>query len=378
MALKTLKPAATAPAAPSTTSPSIADQIAALQAEQARLAAETAAVAAIPPPAEPAAIQATVSNEPLPAATQAVAVQAEPQSQAVAHPGAANPLLALFAQTGLTVSSAGSASKSLTKAGGKALILPTIDISSGNNGGSFAACDRNPPEILRVLPQGRVPLFGLFLAYRYEVAIWPCDFDNKQDDTRPVADGVVVSGDEKNAGLLSTFGEAYQFTAKVDRCNRFDPPSGPGHPRPSFQALCYLPPMVAQIPGQQVWGGGLVVIRTPYHPMSVSRSADSIIRHADSASNSIAPFACQFEVRTAQESNKAGTQVWKIHHLDFQALPFPGAQAESVLIHFRNWFQALDAATKQVYNDWVEGRDSPMTQALSDLLGRGAALRQRR
>jgi hypothetical protein len=363
MALKTLKPAATTAAAPST--PAV-DEVAKLQAQIAALQAQAAAA----PAAE---------AEPVAAATPtATAVAPASSGGAVAMAGAANPLLALFAQTGLSVSSGGAAGRALTKSGGKALVLPTIDISSGNTGGSFAACDRNPPEILRVLPQGRVPLFGLFLAYRYEVAIWPCDFDNKQDDTRPMADGVITSADEDGAQLLSTFGEAYQFTAKVERCNKFDPPSGPGHPRPSFQALAYLPPQVAQFAGQQVWGGGLVVIRTPYHPMSVSRSADSIIRHNDAATNSIAPFACQFEVRTAQETNKAGTQSWKIHHLDFQALAFPGAQAESVLVHFRDWFQKLDATTKQVYNDWCEGRDSPMTTVLHDLLTRGAALRTRR
>jgi hypothetical protein len=369
MALKTLKPAATPAQAPDTSNPQ-ADGVAALQAQVAALQAQAAALQAKAPPG-PEPLTATVEPEPQ---AQAVAVPApQAQAQAVAAPGAVNPLMALFATAGLTVSGAGSAARALSKPGGKALVLPTIDISSGNTGGSFSACDRNDPAVLRALPQGRVPLFGLFLAYRYEVAIWPCDFDNKQDDTRPAADGVITSSDEDNAELLSTFGEAYQFTAKVERCNKFDPPTGPGHPRPSFQALVYLPPNPAS-----GWQGGLVVIRTPYHAMSVSRSADSIIRHNDAASNSIAPFACQFEVRTNQETNKAGTQTWKIHHLDFQAMPFPGAQAEQVLIHFRDWFVKLDVVQKQVYNDWCAGKDSPMTAVLHDLLVRGAALRTRR
>jgi len=370
MALRALKPAATPAPAPTTPAagPSIADQIAALQAEQAKLAAQAAAPA----------VEATVEPEQPVQAAQAVA--AAPTGGAVAVAGSANPLLALFAQTGLSVASGGSASRALSKSGGggAALQFPTIDISSGNTGGSFAANDRNPPEILRVLPQGRLPLFGLFLAYRYEVAVWPVDFDHKTDDTRPIVDGIIPSGDEDNADLLTKFGEAYQYTGKVDRPAAFDAPAGPGHPRPSFQALVYLPPMVAQMQGQAVWGGGLVVIRTPYGQPSVSRSADSIIRHVDPASNSIPPFACQFEVRTAQESNKAGTFTWKVHHLDFQALPFPGQQAESVLVAFRDWFLKLDDPSKQAYNAWVAGKDSPVTQKLIDTMTKGAALRRNR
>jgi len=207
---------------------------------------------------------------------------------------------------------------------------------------------------------------------------WPVDFDNKQDDTRPCWSAIIDSSDDTSAELLTQYGEAYQYTAKVDRCDKFDTPSGPGHLRPAFQALVFLPPIANTMPGTPTWNGGLAVIQTPYSAVAVQRSADSIIRHADSATNSIPPFACQFEVRTNQETNKAGTQVWKIHNLDFSALAFPGAQAEAVLTAFRSWFSGLDATSKQVYNDWIAGKENPMNQAARGALAAGAALRSRR
>jgi hypothetical protein len=366
MALKNLRPAAApAASAPPTLSPQ-EQAIADLQAQIAKLQGAAPAAA----PAEPAPLVAEA------APVQAVAVPA--QAQAVAVQGAANPLLALFANNGLTVSSAGSASKAVTKHGGQPLVLPTINITSGNTGGQFAANDRNSPEHLRVLPQGRIPLFGVFLAYRYDVTGWPVDFDNKDEDTRPCWSAIIPSSDEAAAELLTQYGEAYQFTAKVDRCNKFDTPSGPGHLRPSFQSLVFLPPIQNTMPGTPTWNGGLAVIQTPYSPVSVQRSADSIIRHADAATNSIPPFACQFEVRTNQETNKAGTQAWKVHHLDFSALAFPGAQAEAVLTAFRDWFATLDDAAKKVYNDWTAGKDNPMNQAARQALTLGAGLRNRR
>lgn len=342
MALRALRPKSDTP---TTQAQPANDEVAALKAKLAALEAQAQAK-----PAEP---------------------QAEPQ--AVAQPSGASPLAVLFGQAGLPVAAAGGVQALVQSrdTGGSPLVYPVIEVTPGNTGGIFSPSQRNPEDLAAILPSGRQPLHAVFLGYRYEVVAWKRGFSDSQgeEDNTPAWGCVVPCTETEKVKQLVAFAEAYQYTPTSAR-DVFDYPDGPGHIRPVFQLLTYLAPV-----GK--WSGGLVVVQSPWHTTSVTRSAESLLRHADPNTGVIPPFACSVAVHTTTETNKAGTYQWKIHSLAVQALPFPGQAAEQVYVAFKEWFQSLTQEDKEEFQNWVKGEDRPITTEAAEALAKGAKLRRR-
>lgn len=322
-----------------------------IEALRAKLAAmESAQKAAAPAPEqEPAA--------PAPAASAPIATQSK-----------LSPLAALLADNRLPVASVTALKAIVEKGSAPPALFPLIEVGAGPSGGLFVPSSRNAPELAELLPSGRTPLYGVFLAYRYEVLAWAQEFDGSST-AGPAWSGAFPASNVELVNKLIKASEAYQFTPKAAR-SAFDWPEGPGHIRPALQLLMYLAPI-----GN--WGGGCAIVQTPWSAPSVTRSAENLLRYADPNNGTLPPFACSVQIETMTETNKAGTYSWKQHHLRIDALAFPGKPAEEVYVGFKNWYQALTEDEKSDFVKWVNGEDRKLPENVTEYLEKAISLKAR-
>jgi hypothetical protein len=317
MAFKRLAPAAVPPSAP----------VGSTAALSARLTAEAAAIAAAPPAPAPAAPVATAEVMPAPSRAVSTGAFGLPPSKPV----------------GLT------AMVSVAKAGGSPQPFPVVQLIGGGTGGGFAISPFVHAELHASLPQGKVNIPFMYLGGRYELQAWPKGFDDRAGEKeRPSWTCAIPITDAAGVAVMTEACKKYNYTKK-DQKDRFDfDASGVGHIRPVFQVIGFL---------QQF--GGLVVISAPAHFNSAERSSESLGAHID-PTGALNPFPCTIRPVTATETNKAGTQTWKIHHLDFHGEPNPvGA---SVVKDFQAWYEEAktDPELIAAFTEWINCLDNPL------------------
>lgn len=361
MAFRNLKPGSAAQApAPSAAAP--VDTAAALRAAAADLAKANPAAAA---PAEPVVHETVVvvddemANVARNEATHAVTVQ----------PAAGGDLSTMLAKMGIAPASAtGTRAVATASESGSALgPYPVLALAGGATGGGFTMLGQAP--VPAGLPQGKVPVRGMFLSYRYSALAWEVDFDEAKKlagsggAPKPVWSCLIPNTAADDIELVTECARKFQFTAKVNRGKWDFAVSNVGHVKATFEALLYSPDV-----------NGLIVVRSCAGFDSMSRSNASLDKFVDPATNSIRPFPCTVRGVTSNEANKKGDQSWKVHHLEFGGEPT--AAGLEIVKAFNTWLGATAADPDQLkaFQDWTTCADDCIDADVRDALRKGKFL----
>jgi hypothetical protein len=240
--------------------------------------------------------------------------------------------------------------------------FPILTVSGGNAGGAFVPLSGTPQEIADMLPQGRKPVEGVFLAYRNEVTAWPISYQERQAQGAQSAEGsdkpawsaVVPCMNGDASRLLAEACQKYQFTKGPNKPLWNMAASGVGHIRPALQALIYLPAV-----------DDVIVVQTVSHYSSWKRSLDNLKRHVDPRTGSLSQFPCS--IRSVTNTETIGPNQVAIHTLDIGAVMNETGKA---------WWDAYSAWRAKLADspdvtallkEWIMGEDRKLTE---EILGR--------
>jgi len=347
MAFSRLKAASTAAAAPTTQAPAAAAPVAA------------APVAATPAPAPVAASPVLVPAE------AKVHVPTVETAVALAQP--TNTMMTLFGNDVNMSAGLMAVCDVHDQGGGPA--FPILTVAGGNAGGSFVPLSGTPQEIADMLPQGRKPVEGVFLAYRNEVTAWPISYQERQaqggqspeGSDKPCWSAVVPCMNADASRLLAEACQKYQYTKGVNKPLWNFAASGVGHIRPALQLLVYLPSV-----------DDVIVVQTCSHYSSWKRSQDNLKRHVDPRTGSLTQFPCSIRSVTNQET--IGPNQVSIHTLDLAAVM--NDSGKSWWDAYVQWRTKLaDAPDVQaLLKEWIMGEDRPLNASILERLTKAKSI----
>lgn len=364
-------PAAPAPAPAGT--PDIAALQAQLAAAQAQLAAATGAPAPAAPapaapvvaPVTPAVAQAQVAAEKAALATPDTAPFAG-RAPVPVDPGAQANAVALFGGGGAASALSVFIQTADSGAAGAAMKFPVVNLASGNTGGAFGAADwvgkTFGAELANELPAGKKPIDCVYLGYRIEVAAWPKGFEDRGDNERPAYNAAISATNGQLMQMATKACKNYQYTKKTDKAAfDYDKPAKAGHVRPVAQIMVFLPDI------------GVAIIQTPMHYTSVERTLKNLARNVDSSTGALNPFPAHITPVTMED--KAGSQTWKQHHLEFTVAN--NADGKKAWDQFNEWRANIlpqDAEIAANIREFLGATDRVADQAIVDSLTAAASI----
>lgn len=291
------------------------------------------AAAATPPPAP----LPTPSPAPTPAAVVTVPKPAPAGGLILAAPKAAG-VLAVVAQSG--------------EQGSVGSLFPTLVIKGGNAGGTLSPSGSTDKEVGKLLPQGRQPIEAVYMAFRVEAIAWPTDFDAKKEGDRPSISAAISCDDIENTQMLLKACENFQFCPK-DAKGKWDVANGgPGHLRPEFQMLVYLPAF-----------DDVIVLQAPGLLKSWQTMSQILAGMADAEGN-LVPFPAVFESVTAPWYDQ------NVYH-HFGISPQVNAKGKQMMEKYEAFIASLKDSRPdlmEAINDWYTCADKPLEGASRDRL----------
>lgn len=230
-------------------------------------------------------------------------------------------------------------------------MFPILQVTGGESGGQWKLVGDVPKEIARqFMPvTSDDSLDGVFVGFRVEMVAWPRNKRPEDEGTRPAWSAVMPATAPANVrDSFLAAAEAFNFTPGADKAKFDVAAGGPGHLRPSFQALVYLPSVQ-----------GLIVVQPPALLSSWLESAESLVKLVDPKTGKLGRFPVR--VKVSSRVIKYASNVNKIHRLVFdKAMDSEGAQW---LEGFREWREhvlAKDEETAKTVNSWLTGADAPL------------------
>lgn len=311
---------------------------------------------ATPTPTEPAPTEV----EQAPTEVEATPMPAESDSRA----------LALFGDDsgaeGASLLAVAAEAQAAASGGGAGQMFPILQITGGESGGQWKLVGDVPKEIARqFMPvTSDDTLDGVFVGFRVEMVAWPRNKRPEDEGTRPAWSAVLpATADAATRDLFLAAAEAFNFTPGADK-HKFDVDTGgPGHLRPSFQALVY-------VPGPQ----GLIVIQPPALYSSWLESAESLAKLVDPKTGKLGRFPVRIKVNSRPVKYSSFTN--KIHRVVFEKAIDTDGQAW--LASFQSWRQhtlAEDLETAETVAKWMSGADAPITDEVLARLAKAKGLK---
>jgi hypothetical protein len=244
--------------------------------------------------------------------------------------------------------------------------FPILTTQGGNAGGAFVPLKGMPQEIADLLPQGRKPVEGVFLAYRTELTAWPVGYSDAptaqgDEKSKPVWDVAAPCSDAALTQLVQTACRKYQYTKGADKHIWNFEANGVGHIRPVLQLMIYLPTV-----------DDVIVVQTASHYASWRRSLDNLARNVDPATKQLMQFPCS--IRSVSAREQVGPNEVSIHTFDIQAVMNDSG---------KKWWEAYAAWRTRLANapdvvalvkEWMAGSDKPATAQIRERLSKGAAM----
>lgn len=240
--------------------------------------------------------------------------------------------------------------------GSFAPLFPTLVIKGGNAGGNVEPSSATDKEVGRLLPQGKQPIDGVYMAFRVEAEAWPTDFDARKPDDRPSISAAIPSSDPELTGTLLKACENFQFCKDKQRWEVAN--GGPGHLRPKFQVLVYLPAF-----------DDCVVLQAPGLLKSWQTMSQILAGMADAEGN-LVPFPARFEVTTAPWYDK------NVYHY-FNISPQVNAQGKDWMAKYAAFVAGLKDGRPdmvEAINDWFTGADRACDGVNLDRIRQGASM----
>lgn len=144
--------------------------------------------------------------------------------------------------------------------------------------------ESTPEDIANLLPQGKQPVKGVYLAHRMCAIAWPTNFDEKQEGDRPSISGAVPPSDTELTAQVLKGCENFQFAPRDKKeTDWIVANGGPGHLRVQLQILVYMPEF-----------DDCIVIQTAPLLKTVQKMAASLLDNQNS-DGTMSPFPAVFQ-----------------------------------------------------------------------------------
>ena len=228
-------------------------------------------------------------------------------------------------------------------------MFPTIMLKGGNSGGSMVPTSGTDKEIAKLLPQGKQPIQGVFMAYRTLAIAWPEALDDSKEKNgeRPCIDCAIPANDTDNTALLLTGCENFQFAPKEVKQTKWSfKAGGPGLIRPIMEILVYLPQF-----------DDIIVLRSSSLLKTYHTLGQQLTQYVNESNGELGVFPASFEVTTDTWYEDNVFHYWKITSMvnDVGAANFAkyNAFVESIRTNRPDMMQDI--------NDWFTGADKPIT-----------------
>ena len=205
--------------------------------------------------------------------------------------------------------------------------FPMIGLGKGNSsaGGKWQLGSNVPPELRAVLPVANEKFTAVFLGWRMYGVAWaeqkagndPTQTGNAplpvpkaqnapaEDKAKPLWKVTISMSDVANIQAALKAGEAYQFTKRVEKSEKFD---GLGHFRPGVEMVFFT---VNPIDGAPV----VFAIKLPDHYTSTQRAVESLGRVMQGLGGT---KAAPLEIEPYSTEEK-GAVAWSCHSIRIQA-----------------------------------------------------------
>lgn len=217
------------------------------------------------------------------------------------------------------------------------------------------------PEMERALPSGLRPFAAAILGYRYEINVFPLNYEQGGKGQRPAFSVAIPSNDGPNLTLAARACKNYQYSKREAKL-AFDIPSGgPGHMKPAVALLAYLPDI-----------NGLAILRGRPGYVGSEYTSKGLAAHV-TAEGAWEP--CLTEIGIREHTQMKGTD--KEHAVHEITLSNLTSDRKAKLVEgFQAWMTAAqeDQETIAAYNDWLACVDRPINQAMIDAFTAGARL----
>lgn len=248
--------------------------------------------------------------------------------------------------------------------GGK-MLFPTLTQASGPAGGAFQRVSTKNQKHLAVdLPEGKSPFNAVFMAYRYEFAIWP-DNGGGAGTPKPISTGAVPTSKPEVVAKLMAAGKAFQFSRGRD--NHYADKGGPGVVKPVLAIMLFDPET------EQVF-----VYRTPGHYSSAQGLKDQLlacsVKDKDTGMLKLVPFFGRFTPHTekVQRDNATHPIVW--HYPEVAGLPGNDAATQEAGKKYALCVKGASPELMKLGGDWVSGADMPFKQSDIDAFDAAIAI----
>lgn len=221
-------------------------------------------------------------------------------------------------------------------------LFPTLVIKGGNAGGTMSPSNGTPKDIANMLPQGKQPVHGIFMAYRVEAIAWPTGFDDKGEKDKPTINVAIPCNDVDNVTALLKASDNFQFCS--DKTKWSAASGGPGHVRPVFQMLVYLPQF-----------DDVVVLQAP-GLLKSWQTMSQLLNGMAAPDGSLVAFPAVFEPTTAPWYD---TNVF--HY--FNITPQVNAQGKEWMQKYGQFIAGVKDSRPdlvQSINDWFSSADKPL------------------
>lgn len=182
--------------------------------------------------------------------------------------------------------------------GGIRDLFPTLTITGGNAGGNMVPSKGTEKDIADQLPQGKMPVKGIYMAHRLTVVSWPSDFDHRQEDDKPL---IICSIPPDDAEFgMAALKAASNFQYCQDKTKWLAANNGPGYLRVSMQIMVYLPQF-----------DDIVILQTAPLLKTVERETQELLAFRE-PDGSIKNLPLVFQVCTEPWYEKNVFHFWKI------------------------------------------------------------------
>ena len=248
--------------------------------------------------------------------------------------------------------------------------FPHITLKGGNAGGQVVptkSTEANFRDLANQLPQGKQPVFGVLMAVRAEAIAWPSGQDDDApaatpgaaaEKARPVINCALSLADTDGITALVAGSENFQFASREIKAAKWATAAGgPGHLRPVFQMLVWLPSV-----------GECIVVQLAPLLKTFQEMAKQLQKVMDSTTGELRPVPVKLSPTTAPWYD---TNVFHYFALDVAA----DAKGKEAYTAYTAWLADVQANRPDMVagiTDWYNGDDKPASDADVEKLTRAA------
>jgi hypothetical protein len=240
-------------------------------------------------------------------------------------------------------------------------LFPHICIKGGNAGGTLIptpSTERTFADICRRLPQGKQPCEGIVMGFRAEAIAWPRNYDDRKEGEKPSINCAISFVDQEGISTLVQGCKNFQFAKKEVKNSKWELANGgPGHLRPTFQMLMWLPDI-----------GQCVVLQSSPLLETFQAMAKQVMKLANPDTQELDPIPVVCSVTTEPWYEDNSFHYWQMD-------AWRDARAKAAYEKFAAWVADVQANRPDIVeavSAWVNGTDKEISETDGERLTQAA------